>query len=127
MLCLTEALVTRAVSIKSFKHVYSINDKFFNNFIFLVNIGFSFVSNLTLYSLGNHGLGTSDELLTGRIQKDVGTTSFFYEITFGINFVICCVSSITIAIQKYIAYKNDKDLVKNINIMINQGTVYKLR
>ena len=56
LLCLTEALVVRAVMITSYKHVTGVNDKFMGTFIFLVNKGFSFGSHFGLCILGlfNH-------------------------------------------------------------------------
>ena len=56
LLCLTEALVVRAVMITSYKHVTGVDDKFMGTFIFLVNKGFSFGSHIGLCILGlfNH-------------------------------------------------------------------------
>ena len=119
MLSLTEALVTRAVAVTSYKHAYNIDDKFLSNFIFMFNIGFSMGSNIGLSLLGTCGLG-SDELLSG-IQKKTRPTSIFYQIIFGASFVISIVSAFITAAKKYAAYKKDKNLVKNINIMINDG------
>ena len=45
----------------------------------------------------------------------------FYQIIFGASFVISIVSAFITAAKKYAAYKKDNNLVKNINIMINNG------
>ena len=52
LLCLTEALVTRAIMATSYKYVSGTNDVFFSNFIFMVNFGFSFGSHCCLGILG---------------------------------------------------------------------------
>ena len=52
LLCLTEALLTRAIMATSYKYVSGINDMFFSNFIFMVNFGFSFGSHCCLAILG---------------------------------------------------------------------------
>ena len=45
--------------------------------------------------------------------------SLFYPIVFGITCVFACYSGATIAVKKFIGYKKDKNLVKNITIMID--------
>ena len=52
LLCLTEALVIRAVMITSYKNFSGINDNFMSTFISLVNSGFSFGSHIGLCTLG---------------------------------------------------------------------------
>ena len=52
LLCLTEALVIRAVMVTSYKHISGINDMFISHFIFMVNLGFSFGSHFGLFILG---------------------------------------------------------------------------
>ena len=52
LLCLTEALLTRAIMATSYKYVSGTNDVFFGNFIFMVNFGFSFGSHCCLGILG---------------------------------------------------------------------------
>ena len=52
LLCLTEALLTRAIMVTSYKYVSGTNDVFFGNFIFVVNFGFSFGSHCCLGILG---------------------------------------------------------------------------
>ena len=47
--------------------------------------------------------------------------SLFYPIVFGTTCVFACYSAVTIAVKKYIGYKKDKNLVKNITIMINKN------
>ena len=45
--------------------------------------------------------------------------SLFYPIVFGATCAFACYSAVTIAIKKFIGYKKDKNLVKNITIMID--------
>ena len=45
--------------------------------------------------------------------------SLFYPIVFGTTCVFACYSAVTIAVKKFIGYKKDKNLVKNITIMID--------
>ena len=45
--------------------------------------------------------------------------SIFYPIVFGTTCVFACYSGVTIAVKKFIGYKKDKNLVKNITIMID--------
>ena len=52
LLCLTEALLTRAVMVTSYNYISGTNDVFFGNFIFMVNFGFSFGSHCCLGILG---------------------------------------------------------------------------
>ena len=54
--------------------------------------------------------------------------SLFYPIVFGTTCVFACYSAVTIAVKKFIGYKKDKNLVKNITIMIdNKGEPVVLR
>ena len=52
LLCLTEALMVRAVMITKFRYVSGIDDNFMGTFIFMVNKGFSFGSHIALSILG---------------------------------------------------------------------------
>ena len=45
--------------------------------------------------------------------------SLFYPIVFGTTCVFACFSAVTVAIKKFIGYRKDKNLVKNITIMID--------
>ena len=47
--------------------------------------------------------------------------SLFYPIVFGTTCVFACYSAVTIAVKKFIGYKKDKNLVKNITIMIDKS------
>ena len=60
----------------------------------------------------------NDELLTG-IRNGNAKMSLFYPSVFGTTCVFACYSGATIAVKKFIGYKKDKNLVKNITIMIN--------
>ena len=60
----------------------------------------------------------NDELLTG-IRNGNAKMSIFYPIVFGTTCVFACYSGVTIAVKKFIGYKKDKNLVKNITIMID--------
>ena len=60
----------------------------------------------------------NDELLTG-IRNGNAKMSLFYPIIFGTTCVFACYSGATIAVKKFIGYKKDKNLVKNITIMID--------
>ena len=141
LLCLTEALLTRAIMATSYKYVSGINDMFFSNFIFMVNFGFSLGSHCCLGILGLYlflarllvndkpnkkflslfvGSFRNDELLTG-IRNGNAKMSLFYPIVFGTTCVFACYSAVTIAVKKFIGYKKDKNLVKNITIMIDSG------
>ena len=63
----------------------------------------------------------NDELLTGTINKEA-KLSLFYPIVFGIAGIFACVSALIICFTKIIEHKKDKNLVKNITIMIdNKG------
>ena len=62
LLCLTEAIVVRAVLLTKFKYIIGINDNFFSIFMFMFNAGFTFGYQIGLFYLGSLG---SDELLTG--------------------------------------------------------------
>ena len=119
MLSLAGALVTRATFMTNSRHAYKIDDKFFSNFIFMVNIGFSVGSNFGLYLLGTCGFG-GDQMLSG-IKKKTRPNSIFYQVIIGAGIVISIISSLAIIWKKYIEYKKDKNLVKNINVMINNG------
>ena len=104
------------MNVSIFYHVFN---KFFSNFIFMVNIGFSVGSNFGLYLLGTCGFG-GDQMLSG-IKKKIRPNSIFYQVIIGTGIVISIISSLAIACKKFVAYKKDKNLVKNINVMINGG------
>ena len=59
LLCLTEALVIRAIMITSYKNFSGVDDMFVSTFIFLVNLGFSFGSHIGLCVLGLYSLNFS--------------------------------------------------------------------
>ena len=63
----------------------------------------------------------NDELLTG-VRNDNSKMGLFYPFVFGTTCVFSCYSAVTIAVIKFIGYRKDKKLVKNITIMIdNKG------
>ena len=113
-MCLTEALMIKALLLTNFKKFSGINDSFFSMFAGLINIGFSLGSHIALFILGSLG---SDEILTG-LQKP-RQISLFYKVLIGTVTVISCFSLMAIGIKKFEAYQKDKKLVKNVHVMIN--------
>ena len=97
-----------------FKYFGNINDGFFSRFFLFGNILFNFgsISYLLL-----SGFVRSDGVLTG-IKGKPHRISISYLIVIGTLFAVSCLSAITIAVKKYQAYQSDKNLVKNIKIMI---------
>ena len=120
LVCLTEAVLIKAIMATNYKHISSINDKFFNDLFFMFNFGFSFGSHFALFFLGSLG---SDQLLIGVVQDKSQSQghSIFYVITFGTISVISSVSLLIISFKKFIAYRKDKNMVHNINIMLSTG------
>ena len=114
-MCLTEALMIKALLLTNFKKFSGINDSFFSMFAGLINIGFSLGSHIALFILGSLG---SDEILTGRQEKP-RQISLFYKVLIGTVTVISCFSLMAIGIKKFEAYQKDKKLVKDVNVMIN--------
>ena len=101
-----------------FKYFGNINDGFFSRFFFFGNILFNF--GFILYSLLS-GIIRSDGVLTG-IKGTPHRMSISHLIVIGTLSAVSCLSATTIAVKKYQAYQSDKNLVKNINIMIiNDG------
>ena len=113
-MCLTEALMIKALLLTNFKQFIGINDSFFSIFAGLINIGFSLGSHIALFILGSLG---SDEILTGIVKSR--QVSLFYKVMIGTMSVISFFSSMAIGIKKFEAYQKDKKLVKDVNIMIN--------
>ena len=114
LLCLSEALLFKALFLTNFKYANRINEYFFSTFIFMVNIGFSFGSHLALFFLGSL---ESEQMLTG-VKKNPKSTSLFYLMALGILFMISSLFLGAIAVKKFEAYWKDKKIVGNINIMI---------
>ena len=118
LFCITEALMIKSLLMTKFKYFGNINDGFFSRFIFFWNILFNFGSMLYLLL---SGILRSDGVLTG-IKGTPHRISIFYPILIGTLSVVSCLSAITIAVKKYQAHQSDKNLVKNIKIMIiNDG------
>ena len=115
LVCLTEALMIKALIITNFKQFSGINDSFFSRFACLINIGFSLGSHIALFFLGSLG---SDEILTG-IQGKPRQISPFYELTIGALSTFSCLSLMAIGFKTFEAYRKDKKLVKDVNVMIN--------
>ena len=115
LMCLTEALMIRALLLTNFKQFNGINDSFFSMFAGLINIGFSLGSHIALFILGSLG---SDEILTG-LRGKPRQMSLFYNVTMGTLTTISCFSIMVIGIKKIEAYQKDKKLVKEVNVMIN--------
>ena len=113
-MCLTEALMIKALLLTNFKQFNGINDSFFSMFAGLINIGFSLGSHIALFILGSLG---SDEILTGIVKSR--QVSLFYKVMIGTMSVISFFSSMAIGIKKFEAYQKDKKLVKDVNVMIN--------
>ena len=119
ILCQTEGFLTRALFVTNYKRISGINDKFFSSFLFFVNIGFSFGSHILLFFFRRLG---SDELMIGvekpkyEIQAPLST---FYVITIGVTSVIFVGSLLIIAVNKFLAFQKDKNLVKKINITLD--------
>ena len=104
----------KSLLMTKFKYFGNINDGFFSRFFFFGNILFNFGSILCLLL---SGIIRSDGVLTG-IKGTPHRISIFYLIVIGTLSAVSCLSAITIAVKKYQAYQSDKNLVKNINIMI---------
>ena len=115
-MCLTEALMIKALLLTNFKQINGINDSFFSMFAGLINIGFSLGSHIALFILGSLG---SDEILTG-LRGKPRQISLFYEVLIGTITAISCLSLMAILIKKFEAYWKDKKLVKDVNVMINK-------
>ena len=115
-MCVTEALMMKALLLKNFKKFSGINDSFFSMFAGLINIGFSLGSHIALFILGSLG---SDEILTG-LQGKPRQISLFYKVLIGTMTVISCFSLMVIGIKKLEAYRKDKTLVKNVHVVINR-------
>ena len=115
LLCLTEALMIKALLLTNFKQFSGINDSFFSMFAGLINLGFSLGSHIALFILGSLG---SDEILTG-LRGKPRQISLFYKVTIGTLTAISCFSLMSIGIKKIQAYRKDKKLVKGVNVMIN--------
>ena len=115
LMCLTEALMIRALLLTNFKQFNGINDDFFSIFAGLINIGSSLGSHIALFILGSLG---SDEILTG-LRGKPRQMSLFYKVTIGTLTAISCFSLMVIGIKKIQAYRKDKNLVKGVNVMIN--------
>jgi hypothetical protein len=116
ILCQTEGILTQALFVTNYKYVCGINDKLLSTFLFLVNVGFSFGSHFYLFFFGCLG---SDELLVGVENTKRMPSSIFYDITIGATSLIFGGSLVIIAANKFISFRKDKNLVKNINITLN--------
>ena len=116
ILCQTEGFLTRALFVTNYKCISGINDKFFSNFLFLVNSGFSFGSHILLFFFGCLG---DDELMIGVENPNSVPLSIFYVITIGVTSIIFVGSLLIIAVNKFLAFQKDKNLVKKINITLD--------
>ena len=116
ILCQTEGILTRALFVTNYKRICSINDKFFSNFLFLVNIGFSFGSHILLFFFRCLG---ADELMIGVKKPSNAPLSIFYIITIGGTSIVFGGSLLIIAVNKFLAFQKDKNLVKKINITLD--------
>ena len=115
ILCQTEGFLTKALFVTSYKHINGINDKFFSNFLFLVNSGFSFGSHILLIFFGCLG---DDGLMIGVENPNNVPISIFYFITIGVTSIIFVGSLLIIAVNKVLAFQKEKNLVKEINITL---------
>ena len=115
LMCLTEALMIKALLLTNFKQTNGIDDSFFSMFSGLINVGFTLGSHIALFILGSLG---SDEILTG-IRGKPRQMSLFYKVTMGTLTAISCFSIMAIGVKKIEAYQKDKKLVKEVNVMIN--------
>ena len=116
ILCQTEGFLARALFVTNYKHISSINDKFFSNFLFIVNSGFSFGSHILLFFFGYLG---DDELMIGVENPNTMPLSNFYVITIGVTSIIFVGSLLIIVVNKFLAFQKDKNLVKRINITLD--------
>ena len=116
ILCQTEGILIRALFVTNYKYVCGINDMILSTFLFLVNVGFSFGSHFCLFFFGSLG---SDELLVGVENTKRVPSSIFYDVTIGATSLIFGGSLVVIAANKFISFRKDKNLVKNINITLN--------
>ena len=116
ILCQTEGILIRALFVTNYKYVCGIDDMILSTFLFLVNVGFSFGSHFCLFFFGSLG---SDELLVGVENTKRIPSSIFYDVTIGATSLIFGGSLVVIAANKFISFRKDKNLVKNINITLN--------
>ena len=120
ILCQTEAVLTRALFVMSYKYISGINDKLFSTFLFIANIGFSFGSHFCLFFFG---FLRPDELLIGvketKTAPGVAPLSIYYVIVIGISAIIFGGSLIFIAVHKLYGFQKDKNLVSKIHITLD--------
>ena len=113
----------KALLLTNFKRFSGINDSFFSMFASFINIGFSLGSHIALFFLGILG---SDDILTG-IKGKPRQISLYYEVTIGTLSAVSCFSLIAIGIKKFEAYRKDKKLVKEVNVMIKTTEIEDIR
>ena len=116
ILCQTEGILTRALFLMNYKYISGINDKLFNTFLFIANIGFSFGSHFCLFFFGYLGL---DELLIGVEKTSRVPLSIYYVIVIGVSAIIFGGSLLIIIVHTLYGFQKDKNLVSKIHITLN--------
>ena len=116
ILCQTEGILTRALFLMKYKYISGINDKLFNTFLFIANIGFSFGSHFCLFFFGYLG---PDELLVGVEKTSRVPLSIYYVIVIGVSAIIFGGSLLIIIVHTLYGFQKDKNLVSKIHITLN--------
>ena len=113
--CLTEVFLVKALMLNKFSYMAGLNDTFMSRFLFLENLGFLFLSQLSRFYLGSMYESIEFQVLSGIMVKE---EPIFYPIymtvmllVFGLAYGFITTKKLT---EKFKEYKLQKSLKVNI-------------
>ena len=126
ILCVTEAIASRAAMATKFKYIGGINDLFFGHFLFVANLGFAMASAFGMYHLCSLQLDVM--IFSGEGIEKEAFIQIFWPVFSLITFLVICTSGTVLVLKKNVENKKDQRILNSIclNLDGKRDTIWKI-
>ena len=126
ILCVTEAIASRAAMATKFKYIGGINDLFFGHFLFVANLGFAIMSAFGMYQLCSLQLDVM--IFSGEGIEKEAFIQIFWPLFSSITFLVICTSGTVLVLKKNVEKKKDQRILNSIclNLDGKRDTIWKI-
>ena len=126
ILCVTEAIASRAAMATKFKYIGGINDLFFGHFLFVANLGFAMASAFGMYHLCSLQLDVM--IFSGEGIEKEAFIQIFWPVFSLITFLVICTSGTVLVLKKNVENKKDQRILDSICLNLDGkcDTIWKI-
>ena len=117
ILCITEAIASKAAMATKFKYMGGINDDFFGHFLFAANLGFAIGSAFGMYHLCSLQLDIM--IFSGEGIETEVLVQVFSPVFASITFLVIGISGIVVVLKKNVEKRKDQRILNNICINLD--------